>query len=136
MPFPSRPSLRFPVRCSVTYNAGPFQAKVPSGISRILSGDSPEICRCDRGKPSCSRSRFRMSHALRSLKRWPDGREDRSARSTLRAAALAIFNLEGNLIGTGFPHISSASRVFLALRPVNFQSTIRQVLLEPALQGE
>jgi hypothetical protein len=34
MPFSIRPLRRFPVQCSVTSNAGPFQGQILSGISR------------------------------------------------------------------------------------------------------
>ena len=50
MPFSIRPFHRFPVQCSVTYNAGPFQHKARSGISPIPAGDYPVICPCDQGK--------------------------------------------------------------------------------------
>jgi hypothetical protein len=55
MPFTLRPYRRFPVQCAVTYHAGPFEDKAPSGISRISPGDSRETCPCDQGKPSADR---------------------------------------------------------------------------------
>jgi hypothetical protein len=42
MPFSIRPSRRFPVHCSVTYNAGPFQGQWNlSCTGWRLSGDLP-----------------------------------------------------------------------------------------------
>jgi hypothetical protein len=45
MPFTLRPYRRFPVQCSVTYNAGPFQGQGTvwnlTCIGRRLSGDLP-----------------------------------------------------------------------------------------------
>jgi hypothetical protein len=45
MPFSIRPSRRFPVRCVVTYNAGPFQGHGTllnlSSTGWRLSGDLP-----------------------------------------------------------------------------------------------
>jgi hypothetical protein len=52
MPFSIHPYRRFPVQCAVTYHAGPFEDKAPSGISRIPADDSQETCPCDEGKKS------------------------------------------------------------------------------------
>jgi hypothetical protein len=51
MPFSIRPFRRFPVQCSVLYNAGPFQGQGTVGIFHVLDGDSPVIYRCDQETP-------------------------------------------------------------------------------------
>lgn len=38
MPFPIRPFRRFLEHYAVTYNAGPFQAKAPSGAAALMIG--------------------------------------------------------------------------------------------------
>jgi hypothetical protein len=78
MPFSIRPYRRFPVHCSVTYNAGPFQGQAPCGVSRVRAGDSPAICPCDQVKPSPRPTRSQMSNASRFLKPWSAGRGGRS----------------------------------------------------------
>jgi len=44
MPFSIRPFRRYPVHCSVMYNAGPFKDMAPCGIFRVLVGDSLVTC--------------------------------------------------------------------------------------------
>ena len=83
MCFSIRPYPRFRVQCSVTNNAGSFQGQARSGISHVLTGCSPVICRCDRGKPSRSRSRSRMSNALKRPQPWCGGQGGRSLRSRI-----------------------------------------------------
>ena len=74
MPFSIRPFHRFPVQCSVTYNAGPFQDKARSRISPMPAGDYPVICPYDQGKYYHSWLRF----PTRSVKRLSEGPEVRN----------------------------------------------------------
>ena len=74
MPFSIRPFRRFPVQCSVTYNAGPFQGQGTiwnvSCTGWRLFGDLP----MDQGKPFLSPSHSRMSNVSRCRKPWFDSR--------------------------------------------------------------
>ena len=52
MPFTLRPYRRFPVQCSVTYNAGPFQGQGTAWNLSCTGWRLSVICRCAQGKPS------------------------------------------------------------------------------------
>ena len=64
MPFTIRPNHRFPVPCSMTYNAGPFQGQGTMWNPRVQVGVSQETSQCDKGKPSRYPFRCRMNDAF------------------------------------------------------------------------
>ena len=80
MPFLIRSYCRFPVQCSVTYNAGLFQGQGtvwnPSCTGWRLSGDLP----MRPGETFSLTITLRMSNESKSLKTWCAGREARSLR--------------------------------------------------------
>ncbi len=67
MPFAFHPFHRLAVRCSMTYNAVPYQSQGRIWNLYCTGGDSPMICPSDQEKLSRSQSPFRLSNIWRFL---------------------------------------------------------------------